>query len=185
MNGFDVTWANPDQGAASPIAGAYYRITGPGGFDSGVRNVPGQRHRGDRRSRGPRRRRLHPCGLAPRRGRQHEDDRRRGVPLLFDDIPPAVAFRVHRDAGQPELIRAEVTDAHSGPAGGTIDYRRAGSGHWVDLPTALRGDGGGGSELVARFPSDRVAPGSYLLRAEAADAAGNTSTSTLRSDGPG
>jgi hypothetical protein len=30
-NAFDVTWTNPDQGAASPVAKVHYRLCGPGG----------------------------------------------------------------------------------------------------------------------------------------------------------
>ena len=29
-NDFDVSWANPDQGPASPIGGALWQIDGPG-----------------------------------------------------------------------------------------------------------------------------------------------------------
>ena len=37
-------------------------------------------------------------------------------------------------------------------------------------------------ELLARLPSD-LGPGTYVFRVDAADAAGNTATSTRRSDG--
>jgi hypothetical protein len=40
-NEFDLSWANPDQGVASAIGGAYWRITGPAGFDSGVKFAAG------------------------------------------------------------------------------------------------------------------------------------------------
>ena len=40
-NDFDVVWENPDQGQASPIAGASWRIAGPGGYDAGVRFAAG------------------------------------------------------------------------------------------------------------------------------------------------
>src|SRR4029077_4947425 len=33
-NNFDLNWENPGQGPASPIAGAGWRLTGPGGYDS-------------------------------------------------------------------------------------------------------------------------------------------------------
>ena len=36
LDNFDFSWQNPDQGPASPIGGAYWRITGPGGYDTGV-----------------------------------------------------------------------------------------------------------------------------------------------------
>jgi hypothetical protein len=182
-NDFDAVWTNPDQGAASPIAGASYRITGPGGFDSGVIHAAA-------------------AGIAalenltvPRAGAYSlsvwlRDEAGNGsapsasrVALLFDDVPPSVAFRLDRDRAHPEKIAAFVTDADSGPAAGAIAYRRAGEGRWVELPASLRAAEGGGSELVARFPSDRVRPGTYELRAEVADAAGNEVLTTRRGDG--
>src|SRR6185436_443496 len=42
INDFDATWQNPDQGSASPIAGAAWRIVGPGGYDTGVRFAAGR-----------------------------------------------------------------------------------------------------------------------------------------------
>ena len=39
---FRVTWVDPGQGAASPIAAAGYRIRGRGGFDSGPRHLRGE-----------------------------------------------------------------------------------------------------------------------------------------------
>jgi hypothetical protein len=36
VDDFDLAWVNPDQGPASPIGGASWRLFGPGGFDSGV-----------------------------------------------------------------------------------------------------------------------------------------------------
>ena len=42
VDDFDLAWSNPDQGPASPISGAFWRITGPGGFDTGVKFAPGR-----------------------------------------------------------------------------------------------------------------------------------------------
>jgi hypothetical protein len=36
QNGFDLSWRNEGQGAAAPLARAKYRVSGPGGYDSGV-----------------------------------------------------------------------------------------------------------------------------------------------------
>ena len=95
-----------------------------------------------------------------------------------------MAFR-HRDRAHPERVAAIVADPHSGPAGGEIAFRRAGTRRWRRLPTSLRRSPGrpGEAELVARFPSERLRPGRYRFRAEALDAAGNRAATTRRADG--
>ena len=53
----------------------------------------------------------------------------------------------------PEQVRAPVSDAHSGPAAGTISYRRLGVESWTELPTRLQpAAGAAGARLVARVP---------------------------------
>ncbi|MFN8163573.1 MAG: hypothetical protein U0R26_07040, partial [Solirubrobacterales bacterium] len=53
---------------------------------------------------------------------------------------------------------------------------------WLELSTKLlAGDAAGTAHLVAPIPD--LAPGTYLFRADAADAAGNTASSTRRADG--
>ncbi len=181
-NGFDLTWVNPDQGAASPIAAARYRIVGPGGYDSGVLGVGGEgvAALGRLVVPGPG---AYGVSVWLRDAAGNEAPANAAqVRLLFDDVSPSVAFRLHRDPAHPELISAAVVDDLSGPALGAISYHRAG-GRWVELPTSLRAAEGSGSELLARFPSDRVTPGSYELRADATDAAGNEATTTRRGDG--
>src|ERR1044072_4356544 len=42
VNDFDFSWSNPDQGPASPIGGAYWRILGPAGYDTGVKFAGGR-----------------------------------------------------------------------------------------------------------------------------------------------
>jgi hypothetical protein len=42
VNDFDLSWANPDQGRASPIGGASWRVQGPAGFDTGIRFAAGR-----------------------------------------------------------------------------------------------------------------------------------------------
>ena len=106
------------------------------------------------------------------------------LPLRFDDVPPGVAFEpaAAGDATASQ-VRAEINDAHSGPAGGELHYRRLDSQQWTELPAKFqRGNPADKAELVARLPSD-LGPGTYVFRADAIDAAGNTATSTRRSDG--
>jgi hypothetical protein len=183
-NDFDLSWVNPGQAPASPIGGASWRITGPAGYDSGAKFVPG-----------------HELGalqnlFVPRAGTyllsiwlrdeayNETASSAASLPLRFDDVPPGVAFEpiAAGDAIASE-VRAEVSDAHSGPASGEIHYRRLDSQQWTELPAKFQhGAAADKAELVARLPSD-LGPGTYVFRADAADAAGNTASSTRRSDG--
>lgn len=186
VNDFDLSWANPDQGPASPIGGAFWRIAGPAGFDTGVRFAPGRGIAAiaDRTVPGP--------GVYAieiwLRDEAGNDARPTAVsvPLRFDNIAPGVAFEAAPDtpdSGLPELIRAEISDAHSGPLGGEIGYRRLNGEHWIDLPTKLvAGESAGAAQLVAHLP-DNLGPGTYVFRADAEDAARNTAFSTRRADG--
>lgn len=187
-NDFDAVWANPDQGAASPIGGASWRVEGPAGYDSGVRFTAGR----DRTT-------LDNLA-APRPGvhtlhvwlRDEAGNEAPGsavdVPLRFDDVAPGVAFEpgpVGADPGEglPDAVHAEVHDAHSGPEGGQIRYRRIDAEQWAELPTKFEpGPEPGSGRLSARVPHD-LGPGIYLFRAEARDRAGNAAANTRRADG--
>ena len=183
-NDFDLVWANPDQAPASPIGGASWRITGPAGYDSGAKFVPGHELGGLQNLFVPR------AGtyslsiwLRDEAGNEAASSAA-SLPLRFDDVPPGVAFEpaAAGDAAASQ-IRAEISDAHSGPAGGEIHYRRLDSQQWTELPAKfLRGDSAEKAELVARLPSD-LGPGTYVFRADVVDAAGNTATTTRRTDG--
>ncbi|HEX4306750.1 MAG TPA: carboxypeptidase-like regulatory domain-containing protein [Solirubrobacterales bacterium] len=177
---FDLGWTEPDQGGASPIVGATWRLTGPGDYDSGPHYVAG-------------------AGIAalpglvvPGPGEWHlrlwlrdeagneSEASAADVPLRFDDQPPSVVFADGGPAGG--RVSAPVTDPLSGPAAGTISYRRAdGGGGWTDLPTALHGEGAGRATLSAPLPD--LGAGTWAFRVEAADAAGNGATATQRADG--
>jgi hypothetical protein len=182
VDDFDLTWANPDQGPASPIAGASWRLVGPAGFDSGVRFAAGR----DRAS-------LNDVA-APAPGvyslqlwlRDEAGNEAPAsavtVPLRFDDVSPGVAFAAADGDATPQQLHAEVSDAHSGPVSGTIFYRRVDSQRWTELPTKLLpGDAAGLAHLLAPMPD--LTPGTYLFRADVADAAGNTASSSRRVDG--
>jgi hypothetical protein len=183
-NDFDLSWINPSQAPASPIGGAFWRITGPAGYDSGAKFVAGHELSGLQNLFAPR------AGiytlsvwLRDEAGNEAASSAA-SLPLRFDDVPPGVAFEPEAagDAAATE-IRAEVNDAHSGPASGEIHYRRLDSQQWTELPAKFqRGDSAEKAELLARLPSD-LGPGTYVFRADAVDAAGNMSTSTRRSDG--
>jgi hypothetical protein len=182
VDDFDFSWANPDQGPASPIWGAYWQITGPAGYDTGVKLAPGAGIAAiaDRFVPAP--------GVYSFRLWLRDEAGNDAptsaleVPLRFDDVPPRVAFAASESPEIPDQLRASVSDAHSGPASGTISYRRLNASEWTELPTKLRAeDGPGKASLLARTPE--LAPGTYVFMVEAVDGAGNRSTTTLRADG--
>lgn len=178
-NDFDLGWENPDQGPASPIAGASWRIVGSSGYDTGIRFAAGR----DRRSlldlevpaAG-----TYPLQLWLRDEAGNEAASSAvTVPLRFDDVRPGVGFAVEEPGAH---LKADVTDAHSGPASGQLLYRRVDSDSWIELPTKLvRGDAAERAHLVAPMPE--LGYGSFVFRADAVDAAGNTASSSLRTDG--
>ncbi|HEU4737016.1 MAG TPA: Ig-like domain repeat protein, partial [Solirubrobacterales bacterium] len=183
-NDFDPSWSNPDQGPASPIGGAFWRITGPAGYDSGAKFAAA--------------RDLHALQnlFVPRAGvyslsvwlrdeaGNETASSAASLPLRFDDVPPGVAFEpaAAGDAAPTQIV-ARIADLHSGPASGEIHYRRLGSEQWAELPAKLqRGEAADSATLLARLPSD-LGPGTYVFRADASDAAGNRTTTTRRVDG--
>lgn len=179
VDDFDLGWENPDQGKASPIAGATWRIAGPAGYDSGARFAAGR----DRTS-------LADLSV-PAAGdyslqvwlRDEAGNEAPAsavtVPLRFDDVRPGVAFVIDQPQDQ---LQAEVSDEHSGPASGQLFYRRLGATSWTELPTKLvPGETAGSAELVA--PLSDLGYGTYVFRADALDAAGNAASTTLRADG--
>jgi hypothetical protein len=181
VDDFDLSWANPDQGPASPIAGAYWRITGPAGYDSGVKLATGANIAAlpDRFVPAPGLYSLQ-LWLRDEAGNSASSSAIE-IPLRFDDVPPGVAFAVSEGTDIPAQIAAPLTDAHSGPVSGTISYRRLSAEAWTELPTKLQPEGPGKATLLARTPD--LAPGTYVFQAAAGDGAGNITSTTLRADG--
>jgi len=177
-NDFDLSWENPDQGPASPIGGASWRLSGGSGFDTGVRFAGGR----DRRSL--------PDISLPAAGSYSlqlwlRDEAGNEappsavtVPLRFDDVQPEVAFSTE---ASEEQVKATIADEHSGPASGEILYRRVDAERWIELPTKLVAAAPGVADLVAPMPELGV--GTFVFRTDAADFAGNTASTTLRADG--
>jgi hypothetical protein len=178
VNDFDVSWSNPDQGQASPIWGAYWRITNASGYDTGVQLAGGREVSAlpDRSLPGPGAYSLQ-LWLRDEAGNDAPSTAVE-IPLRLDTVAPGVAFA----AGFPAAVRADVFDEHSGPASGEILYRRLGAESWSELPTRLARGEQGRAQLVAAVPGD-LGPGTYLFRADASDAAGNSSSTTRRADG--
>jgi hypothetical protein len=179
VNRFDVSWENPGQGQGSPIGGASWRIVGLSGYDSGVKIAPAR----DRTSLAN----LSLPGsgayslqlwLRDEAGNEAPTSAVT-VPLRLDEARPQVAFAVEEPTSQ---VVAEVGDEHSGPASGQLLYRRLDSDAWIELPTKLSPAGEAGkARLVAPLPD--LGYGTFVFRADAADAAGNTASTTLRADG--
>jgi hypothetical protein len=182
VDDFDLGWSNPDQGPASPIAGAAWRVTGAAGFDTGTRFAAG-RNRTSLNDLSVPAAGVYSLQLWLRDEAGNEAPSTAvATALRFDDVAPALAFVPGNGDGVPERVEAEVTDAHSGPASGTINYRRADSQNWVELPTKLLPTAVAGTARLSA-PMPDLSPGTYLFRADAADGAGNTASSTRRADG--
>ena len=183
LNDFDLSWQNPDQGAASPIVGASWRILGPFGYDSGAQFAGGRGLQSlkDLHLLKPG---VHTLQIWLRDEAGNEAPSSAiSIPLRLDDISPGVAFDAAGSGqGFPETIVATIGDEHSGPASGDIFFRRLDSQQWAELPTKFQPGEAGTARLIAALPAS-LAAGTYVFRAEAADAAGNRAVTTKRSDG--
>jgi hypothetical protein len=99
--------------------------------------------------------------------------------IWVDNAPPVVpGFANSQEPNDPELIRAAVSDAHSGLESAKIYYRAAeSSGEWLPMETRLR-NGAATARVDPETPD-----GVYEFRLEARDVAGNTAATTRREDG--
>ncbi|MGH2975988.1 MAG: hypothetical protein ACRDLL_14135 [Solirubrobacterales bacterium] len=182
-NDFDPSWANPDQGPASAIGGAFWRIEGPGGYDTGFKFAAGHDlsvlrdlfvpHAG-----------LYWLSVYLRdEAGNAAPSSAVSTPLRFDDVPPGVAFEAAPTGDAlPDQIEAEISDANSGPASGEIHFRRLDSQEWTELPGKLQTGDAGTARLLAHLPRD-LGPGTYVFRADATDGAGNAASTSRRADG--
>ncbi len=178
-NDFDLSWENPDQRPASPIAGAAWRIVGPRGFDTGAQFTPGRGLHTLNDLRLPDVGSYSLQVWLRDEGGNEAPETAVTVPLRFDDIRPQVAFAVEGPVSQ---IVADVTDDLAGPASGTILYRRSDVAGWSELPTKLvAATAPGKAHLVSPMPE--LGHGTFVFRADAVDVAGNTASTTLRADG--
>ncbi len=179
LDDFDLKWEDPDQGIASPIGGASWHVVGPQGYDTHVQFAAG-------RGRAALADLTVPAAgsyslqlwLRDEAGNEAPANAVT-VPLRFDDVPPAVAFAADQPDGQ---LRAEVSDEHSGPGAGSLFYKRSDAASWTELPAKLvPADVAGQAHLIAPMPD--LGYGTWVFRADATDAAGNTASTTLRADG--
>ena len=121
VDDFDFSWADPDQGPASPIGGAFWRITGPAGYDTGVKFAPGRDLAALNDVSVPRAGRLLAAALAARRSRQRRPVLgARGAAALRRRRRPGVAFEVRLptpDAAGAGAARTSATLTRGRPAG--------------------------------------------------------------------
>lgn len=116
-------------------------------------------------------------------GRPGPDGKRHRPPgtatVRIDTTPPTLMFGDGQDPAEPEAVVVEVKDSASGLDYGQIQIRRiGGDGPFVSLPTTVA-DG----RLRASIPSDDLPAGTYELRAEATDRAGNTGQTVSKEGG--
>jgi hypothetical protein len=185
VDNFDFSWSNPSQGPASPIWGAYWRIVGPSGYDTGVQLAPGRDIAAlpDRTLPRPGVFVLH-LWLRDEAGNADPATAIEAT-MRLDDVPPGVAFEAVPDptgSELPDTVGAKLFDEHSGPARGAIEYRRLNGERWLALPTTFEAGAAGQARLVAAVP-ESLAPGTYVFRATAVDGAGNSASTTRRADG--
>ncbi|HEX5762354.1 MAG TPA: hypothetical protein VFY04_04455 [Solirubrobacterales bacterium] len=102
--------------------------------------------------------------------------------VRIDRTAPAASFANVQDPQRPELVRARVADALSGPDGarGWIGLRRRGSG---DPFEALPSRPAPAGELHVHWDSEAYAGGEYEFQAIGFDRAGNSAVTRLRADG--
>jgi hypothetical protein len=178
-NGFDVAWTNPDQGAASPIVEARYRLCHAG--TAGECREGGQAGSGIAA--------LHGIAvpaqgewtlqvwLVDEAGNVDATHLSTPVRLRFDPQVDGAAFE-SPDRGDPRRLAVRVTDYASGVAPGTIELRRRGTTAWRALPTTFAG-----TRLTALVPDTELDDGPYELRALAHDVAGNERVADRYADG--
>ncbi len=175
-NGFGLSWANPEQGAASPIASSFFRLSGPGEYAGGPWGRAATTRIDGIRVPGPGEYRVR-VWLADQAG--NSDERHSAeVALKFDNVPPTGYF-VEPSEDDPARIEVPVADRYSGVAGGSISWRSGAGGGWHSLPSRYLA---GESRLVADFPDD-MPRGSWILRAAIADRAGNLTVTDRRANG--
>jgi hypothetical protein len=177
-NGFRVEWQEPAQGVAAPIASYIYRLTGPGVDPKDVWNV-GRGSLDGIRVPGPGEYEISLWLVDQAYNSNRAADAR--ATLRFDDVPPEAYF-VEPAKESPDLLVARLSDEHSGPAGGSIVFRRRGSADWRRIDTEFGSDQKG-HYLRATFPRKDLLPGIYEFEVRASDAAGNLVKSGLRENG--
>jgi hypothetical protein len=168
QNSFAVGWQNPDEGDRAPITAAHWRICRPDGTGciTGSEAGAGISRLADLRlpDEGEWELRMVREDAAGNRDDSYASP---PVRLRLDQSAPTLSFEPAASA-DPTQVTVGVSDKVSGVASGQIELSQAGSEVWQTLPTRLEG-----GRLVARIDDAALPAGSYLLRSQARDLAGN------------
>lgn len=180
-NGFDVSWANPP-GQAAPVVAAGYSLCpakGPERCSAGRADGDGISSLSGVRVPGPGDWLLR-VWLEDAAGNANPAALSSAAHLRFDDTGPDRLGFLASDPDDPRQLNAAIADDASGPAGGTIELRRAGTEEaWRAMPTRFSGD-----RLAARIDEDALPRGSYAFRVTGRDVAGNERSTDRRLEGP-
>jgi hypothetical protein len=168
QNAFAVAWQNPNEGDRAPITAAHWRLCRVGSTvcTTGSQSSAGISRLTDLRAPEPGEWQLRVV-RQDAAGNRNDDYASQPVRLRYDPEAPTLGFEA-APSDDPTHVSVAVTEGISGVAGGQIELSAAGSNTWQALPTRLEG-----SRLVARIDDAALAPGPYLLRAQATDLAGN------------
>jgi hypothetical protein len=178
-NSFDLHWSNPPRTTEKDlVAGASLRVSGPGGYDTGKLYTAefdiSAFHELHLPAPG-----VYTAEVTLRDVAGNESTEAASATLRLDDVTPSVSFAGPQGGRLSGSVAATVFDAHSGPASGEVRIRRLGSDRWVGLESSLEREGAPGTaKLVATLPG-QLEPATYVLRADAADAVGNSASTTL------
>ena len=175
-NGFNLTWSNPSQGVASPIALSFFRLSGSGDYAAGPWARSGDGRIDDITVPGGGEYQVK-VWLADQAGNTDETHSSEAT-LRLDNAPPTGYF-ADPPEDDPALIAVPVADQYSGVAGGNISWRSTSGESWHEIPGKFLP---GESSLVARFP-DGMPRGSWVLRAAIMDRAGNVTLTDRRANG--
>jgi hypothetical protein len=168
QNSFAIAWQNPNEGDRAPIAAAHWRLcrVGGGACTTGSQSGTGVARLTDLKAPEPGEWQLRVV-REDAAGNHNDDYASQPVRLRYDPEAPALSFEA-APGDDPTRVSVAVSERISGVAGGQIELSAAGSNTWQALPTRLEGN-----RLVARIDDAALAPGPYLLRAQATDLAGN------------
>jgi hypothetical protein len=168
QNSFAAVWQNPDEGDRAPITAAHWRLCRPGrtSCTTGSQSGSGIARLPDLKAPEPGEWELRVV-REDAAGNRNDDYASQPVRLRHDPEAPELGFEA-APSEDPTRVSVAVTEKISGIAGGQIELSPAGSNSWQALSTKLEGN-----RLVARIDDAALAPGPYLLRAQATDLAGN------------
>jgi hypothetical protein len=178
QNAFNLHWANPPQSSA-PLTGVQWQIcpaAGTGACVTGEKDaadvtsingltVPKE---GDWTLK---------TWLRDAAGNNTINNAGPVMHLRVDSQAPTAVFSPI-DPTDPTRVVVQASDATSGVASGSIDFRPQGAADWTSVPAQVQG-----GRLVATLPDETMADGAYDLRGTAVDQAGNERTTTTLADG--